>query len=272
MSKNCWSLAVATAAILAPATAASAQTDPDDPFTGLYIGVHAGLNRGDFDIGARTVTRPSEIVPGAEEGDPDIVIPASNETIEAQGLNTGIKPIGGGQIGFNVASRSFLFGVEADISYSSADATDTQLITETVDPEGDIPPRLLTSDIDIDAQLSGSARLRAGIRQQDLVYYVTGGIAAARLETTSTGTTSVLEGDAGVRAVTASDEATLTGYTAGLGALGWFGGGAIGGIELRYTDYGSKTFDIAGTTDTPIVPTEIGLTSLQLLIRMSYRF
>lgn len=272
IKKSIWALSAGIVTIFVSATATQAETNPDDPFTGLYIGVHGGLSRGSFDIGARTVTRPSETVPGEAMGDPPIVIPASSETIDALSPNTGIKPIGGGQIGFNVASRTVLFGIEADVSYSSADATDTQLLTEEVGAAAGIPPRLLSSDLNINAELSASARVRAGIRQQDLVYYVTGGIAAARIDVTSTGSTSVLNGEAGVRTVTASDEATHTGYTAGLGVLGWFGGGAIGGLELRYSDYGSKTYDIAGTSDTPIVPTEIGLSNLQLLIRMSYRF
>lgn len=262
------------AAILAaiPVSGAQAEVDDSDPFSGFYVGVHVGGSRGTFSIGERTVTRPSETVPGEDAGDPDIVIPASSQVIPRQSEGTGIKPLAGGQLGFNIATRSMLFGVEAEAQLSTADATSSLTIVEEVDADSDIPPRQLASEVIVDPQYTGSVRLRAGMRQQDLVYFVTGGIAAARVDVDSTGTTLVANGDAGTRTVTASDSATLTGWTGGVGILGWFGGHAIGGVELRYTDYGSKTYDVAGTVDTPTVPTEIGFTDIQLLIRMNYLF
>lgn len=262
----------AIAATLAPASAVHAQTDPDDPFTGFYVGVHAAISRGTFDIGDRTVTRPAESVPGDDEGDPPIVIPASSDTIAGASANTGFSPIAGGQIGFNIASRRMLFGVEADLSYASGSATNSTIAVEDVSSGSTLPPRTLTSDIALNPEFTGSARLRVGLRQQDLVYFVTGGLAAARVDSTSTGTTSAPNSDAGVRTVTASDRNTHMGYTAGIGALGWFGGNAIGSVELRYADYGSESYAIAGTADTPTAATEIGLTAFQLLVRLSYRF
>ncbi|MBC7985621.1 MAG: outer membrane beta-barrel protein [Sphingomonadaceae bacterium] len=269
--KTCLASA-ALAATLVPLTGAQAETDPDDPFTGFYVGVNVGLSRGSFSIGERTVTRPSETVPGDDEGDPPIVIPASPVTLAQESATTGISPVVGGQIGFNFASRSMLFGIEAEANYASGGGTSSIVSVEDLADDSTLPERTLTSDIALDPEFSGSARLRVGLRQQDLVYFVTGGIAAARVETTSTGTTFAPNGEAGIRTVTASDRATHTGFTGGVGALGWFGAGALGSVELRYTDYGSQTHGIAGTVDTPIVATNIGMTAIQLMIRMSYRF
>ena len=266
-------LAVSALAIAAafPVTGAQAEVDPDDPFTGVYIGIHAGLGRQSFSIGERTVTRPAETVPGANAGDPDIVIPAAPETIPSDSVNSGISLFGGGQIGANYATRSMLIGVEADISYHQGGGTSSQTIQE--EPfNDDVAGRVLGSEVNVDAELSGSVRLRAGLRQQDLVYYATAGIAAARVDVTSSGATSVASGVDGIRTVTATDRNTHTGWTAGLGILGWFGGGAIGGIEVRYSDYGSQTYDLAGTVDTPTVPTDIGVSALELFVKMNYLF
>lgn len=267
-----WIASAALAATIAPSSGARAQTDPDDPFTGPYIGVNAGLTQGSFSIGERTVTRPAETIPGDDDDDPDLVIPATSQVIPSENASTGIGPIVGAQLGFNVASRSMLFGIEGDFTYSTGSGSTSQILVEEIAAGNTNPARTLTSDVSAEAEFTGSARLRVGLRQQDLVYFVTGGLAAARIDTVSQGSSFVTGGVDGIRASLASDRATHIGYTGGIGVLGWFGGNAIGGVELRYTDYGTKTHDIAGSETTPLAQTEIGLTSLQLLFRMSYRF
>lgn len=272
MSKKTICISVACAAALAfPVTAVSAETNARDPFSGVYAGIFGGLTRGNISIGSRTVTRPEETVPGATASDPDIILPAAPETIPGDSGNTGISLLGGGQIGFNYATRDMLFGIEVDAAITSAGKSfDASIVESVVDTT--TPARLLTSRVSTDVDYTGSARVRVGMRQQDLVYYASAGLAAARMSVDSTASTSVTDGVDGTRTVTASDSATHMGWTAGAGILGWFGGNALGGIELRYSDYGSKTYDVAGTTDTPTVPTTVGLTDIQLLVRMSYRF
>lgn len=274
MAKTSYLIAAAAMAAAAlPVSGARAETDPNDPFTGFYIGLNAGLSRGSASIGGRTVTRPSETVPGEEETDPPIVIPASSETIPSDSASTGIGLIGGGQVGFNYATRTMLIGIEADVEYTGSSAVSDLAITETLDEGSTLPARLLTSTVTTDIDYTGSVRIRGGLRQQDLVYYATAGIAAARLSVTSTGSTSVTDGEDGTRTVTVDGgSATHMGWTGGVGILGWFGAHAIGGIELRYSNYGSKTYDLAGTVDTPSVPTDISLSDLQFLVRMSFRF
>lgn len=262
--------AIAIAAAI-PATGASAQ-EADDAFNGLYVGVHGGMGRHSYSIGDRVVTRPAETVPGANAGDPPVVIPASSETIPSQSENSGIQPFGGGQIGFNFANDDFLIGLEADVSVGLFDAVSDIAIIEESSGTGGPPSRTLTSMVAMDTEYSGSVRLRAGLRQQDLVYYGTAGLAAARVGVSSTGTTSVANGVDGTRSVSASESQTHSGWTAGAGILGWFGGGVIGGLEARYTNFGSKTYDLAGTVDTPTVPTSIGVSSLELRVRLNYVF
>lgn len=264
------SLAALVAAAF-PASGAFAQ-EADDAFNGLYVGVHAGMGRHSYSIGDRTVTRPAETVPGATAAAPPVVIPAASETVPGENANSGIQPFGGGQIGFNVTGDDFLFGIEGDVSIGVFDGLSDQTIVEERPSGSTLPARQLTSRVAVDTEYSGTVRLRAGLRQQDLVYYGTAGLAAARLGVSSTGTTSVANGAAGTRSVSASESQTHTGWTAGAGVLGWFGGGVIGGLEARYTDFGSKTYDLAGTVDTPTVPTEIGLSGIELVVRLNYVF
>lgn len=270
--KSVFLAAASFAALAVPATGAAAETSARDPFSGLYAGIHAGMTRGTISLGARTVTRPEETVPGATANDPDIVLPAADATIPRDSGGSGLSLLGGGQIGFNYATQDILFGIEVDASLTTAGTNyEAQLIEEvTGDPAP--PARLLTSNVSADIDYSGSARVRVGMRNEDLVYFVTAGLAAAHVSVDSTGNTLVQDGVDGTRTVTASDSANHMGWTGGAGILGWFGGHALGSIELRYSNYGSKTYDVAGTADTPTVPTRVGLSDIQLLVRMSYRF
>lgn len=263
--------AVLSICALVPVSGVSAQ-EADDAFNGLYIGVHAGMGRHSYSIGDRTVTRPAETVPGEDDGDPPIVIPASSETIPGQSENSGIQPFGGGQLGFNFANDEMLFGIEADISVGLMDAVSDVSVVEEVASDSTVPARTLTSRVVMETEYSGTLRFRAGLRQQDLVYYGTAGLAAARVGVSSVGTTFVADGADGTRSVAASESQTHTGWTAGAGVLGWFGGGVIGGIEARYTDFGSKSYDLAGTVDTPSTPTDIGLNAIEVLVRVNYAF
>lgn len=259
------------AALAVPVAPAAAETNARDPFSGVYVGIYGGFIRGNISVGSRTVTRPSETIPGATAADPDTVIAASPETIPSDSGNTGISLQGGGQIGFNYATQNILFGIEVDAAITSANRASDISVPEEV-ATATTPVRQLSSQVVTDIDYAGSARVRVGMRNEDVVYYLSAGLAAARVSVDSTGATAVVNGVDGTRTVTASDSATHMGWTGGIGMLGWFGGNALGGLELRYSNYGSKTYDIAGTVDTPTTPTSIGLSDIQLLVRMSYRF
>ncbi|MCA1748975.1 MAG: hypothetical protein LC634_05390 [Sphingomonadales bacterium] len=256
---------------LIPVSGVSAQ-EADDAFNGFYVGVHAGMGRHSYSIGDRVVMRPAETVPGVGADDPSVVIPAESETIPSQSENSGIQPFGGGQIGFNFASDDMLFGVEADVSMGVFDAVSDVTVVEDVASGSTVPARALTSQLAIETEYSGSLRFRAGMRQQDLVFFGTAGLAAARIGVSSTGTTLVANGADGTRSVSASESQTHTGWTAGAGVLGWFGGGVIGSVEARYTSLGSKSYALAGTVDTPTVPTDIGMSGIELVVRLNYAF
>lgn len=81
----------------------------------------------------------------------------------------------GGQVGYNWTRCNALFGVELDGSWTSVEAS-TRLVN--------VPGVL--ADITSRVHGVGTARGRAGVVVDNLLLYVTGGIATARIETTWT--------------------------------------------------------------------------------------
>lgn len=121
--------------------------------------------------------------------------------------------LGGAFGGFNMQSGQFVYGGEADINYNSLDGSNGTLSSR--------------------ARVDGSLRARAGVAvNDDILVYGTAGVAGER-QRLSDGTNS--------------DTNLLVGYTVGAGTDIKLTEQVFARGEYRYTDYGSKTFNLGGT-------------------------
>jgi outer membrane immunogenic protein len=111
--------------------------------------------------------------------------------------------LAGGQVGYNWASCHTVFGVEADGQWASPRAT-TQLVPNTPGVNVNISSRF-------DGLVTG--RLRTGIALDNLLIYLTGGIAGVHTQTTwtSVGLPAALPGVLGVADFTEWRAAWVTG-------------------------------------------------------------
>ena len=123
--------------------------------------------------------------------------------------------IGGAFGGFNFQSGQFVYGLEGDVNVSGVKGSNVGVETAS--------------------RYDGSLRARAGMAvTDDILIYGTAGGAAERLRVT----------DAAVPGARASK--TMTGYTVGAGVDARLTDQVFARAEYRYTDYGSKTFDLPG--------------------------
>jgi outer membrane immunogenic protein len=161
-------------------------------WNGFYGGVHAGGLWLDGDLIA---------TPGG------VLTPASGNGF-----------IGGLVAGYNWQfSRNWVFGIEVDGGWSSANATAT------------VPgPGIVTSDLKWNAHV----RARLGYAMDRTLLFVAGGLAIAEVEQF-----------APAGAATVSN--TLTGYSIGAGIDYAFAPRWIGRVEYLFDDYGSKTYNYA---------------------------
>jgi outer membrane immunogenic protein len=116
---------------------------------------------------------------------------------------------GGAYTGYNWENNNVVYGVEADLGYSGADATRRGVETKN--------------------EFNGSVRGRLGYDFNPFLVYGTAGVAAGRIKASD---------------ATSSDSATGVGWTAGVGAEAPIASNVTARVEYRYTDYGSKGFDL----------------------------
>jgi outer membrane immunogenic protein len=128
---------------------------------------------------------------------------------------------GGGQIGYNLQSGNFVYGVEADFNYVSNKASVTH-VTAFIVPS-------LTSTTKLDWM--GTVRGRLGVALSPTLIYVTGGWAFAHFEDTVTapGITTP-----------ANVSKTYSGWTAGGGIEHMFARNWTAKIEALFADFGKS--------------------------------
>ena len=120
--------------------------------------------------------------------------------------------LGGVFGGFNMQNGQFVYGGEADVNYSGIDGSNAGQNAR--------------------ARIDGSLRARAGVAlNDDVLVYGTAGVAAERLRVDVPGV--------------GRDTNMMLGYTVGVGTDVKLTEEVFARGEYRYTDYGSKTFDIA---------------------------
>jgi outer membrane immunogenic protein len=120
---------------------------------------------------------------------------------------------GGVYGGYNMQSGQIVYGGETDLNYSGVDSKNGARKAE----QG----------------LNGSLRARVGVDLNPVLLYGTAGVAATNAE---------------MKDATTKADKTLLGWTAGAGAEAFVTNNITARVEYRYSDYGSKNFNLGSGT------------------------
>jgi outer membrane immunogenic protein len=218
-------LLAAAASVALGISGGAAQATPFD-WSGIYFGVHGGMESGDA-TGSAGISGlfTACVFVCLVEDDPYAV--DAQETYRAQGA------FGGAQIGADFVNNSFLLGVVGDFSWSGMSGDGT-LAGITIFDKYD----LWTADIATDVKWTSTIRARAGmIGNQNTLAYVTGGLAIANVDSTLGYTffpgSSLELGESTV------NNTTRYGWTVGAGLEHPLTENVTIGLEYLYTDLGS---------------------------------
>jgi outer membrane immunogenic protein len=208
MNKFVWMASCVFAASLGAQAAAAGD------WSGVYIGGHVGGAFGDVDW---------TNVSNASTGDMDLT-PGETISQEPDGI------LGGAQLGYNLQFTNWLVGIE--LSGSALDFDDTTSNPNTA------PEEYVTSEL----EWLATAAARFGWTWQDSLFYLKGGYAAGKVNTSHIDPGA---GEDGVADSYSTDE-THSGWVAGAGLEHQIGDGVSIGLEYNYIDLGSQ--DHSGIT------------------------
>jgi outer membrane immunogenic protein len=236
------------APIMAPVAA------PIYNWSGCYIGGNAGgkwaSTRDDVNIGAVT-------------GSPAVTSSFDRATASSF--------IGGGQIGCNMQSGNWVFGLEGDADWHRWSTTRVQPVT--------LPPLVVGDVFDVSSDWQASARGRIGYAFDRTLLYLTGGAAFTNVQV---GTFfPVFVGSVVFPASAATDTKTLFGATLGAGIEYALSNNWSVGVEGRYSWYGTHTFSGGTVAAIPAVgggflfapaTQTLKIETLEVTGRLNYRF
>lgn len=259
-------------AVLLASTATSvfaADLSPAQPFSrppvmaydwsGPYVGIHAGYGWGsENDNQSRYFGGGAPTGGGGTIGGGVIIIGGVNVTnvgsIMADKFNVD-GFVGGAHAGYNYQINQFVLGIEGDVDYS--DIKGRHIFNGSVG----------TGSLSLDSKWQASARLRAGYAFDNLLIYATGGIATGSAELSTAGyKLLVIDNNWYLRRIRGSSSEIHIGWTAGAGVEYAFAENWIGRAEVRYTDFGKKTYD------TPLGPVKSGWDQTTATLGVSYKF
>jgi outer membrane immunogenic protein len=248
------SIGVASAADLTMPVKAPIAPPPYN-WTGFYIGINGGYSWGRADMDF-TITG----VPGGSV---------------SQDLNGWL---GGGQIGYNWQSGTWVFGVEADIQGTGQDGT-FGFTTATVCPAiaiARLPCATGTGSLEQKLPWFGTVRARLGITPWDRwLIYVTGGLAYGEVET-----------NAGFSSATAFPGGPIIGtvstaFSSSTTQVGWTVGGGVewalweswtAKLEYLYMDLGTVNNSFAAVGPFTTITTSSRITDNIFRGGLNYRF
>ncbi|HEY6256994.1 MAG TPA: outer membrane protein [Xanthobacteraceae bacterium] len=228
---------------------------PPYSWTGFYIGLNGGYSWG------RSGT--DFLITG---------VPAGSTAQNMDGW------LGGGQIGYNWQSGTWLLGVEADIQATGQNGT-LNLTTPTSCPVaiGVILP-CTTGSASIEQKLPwfGTLRARVGVTPSaSWLLYVTGGLAFGEVDTTATFTSATAFAGGLVLASTttaANSNTTKAGWVIGGGVEWTISGPWTAKLEYLYMDLGTVSTSFAGPAPFTLVATNSRITDNILRVGVNYRF
>ena len=285
--------AMAAGALFLAAAPAAGQESGN--WSGFYAGVEGGGVRERLSVRATDlVTQYTNInPPGAE---PLTIVPGTVASFAARGRDTSL--LYGGVAGFQFESGRAVFGIEGDVRAGGASVVAASTVQ--------LPLTILASASTLSlgreakTRYQWSLRTRLGYDAGSTLFYATGGLAGAHVRLRADNSYTIPAGNAGNPLqpfpaqgpflVTARETRDLLGWTAGIGVEQRVGPHLRLGLEARYSDYGSKTFDLANAAQTnagtpapaPFTaisgegaypgPTRVRLTAAQIAVRATFAF
>jgi outer membrane immunogenic protein len=199
--------------------AAPIQTVQPISWTGFYVGVHAGYSWGRW--GGDLTYDPG--------GGPIEVFDPAHRTIDAHGS------LAGGQIGFNYQLNWFVFGLEADASWTNLKGSGS-FNTAPGDFNWAIETRL---------DWFGTVRGRAGVAVDNFLFYATGGVAFGQSKANLVVTDVI---PCCLNTAVASANESDVGWTVGGGVEWMYSRNWSVKAEYLYVDLGSADYHFVGTT------------------------
>jgi outer membrane immunogenic protein len=163
----------------------------------------------------------------------------------------------GGTVGVNMQSGQIVLGLEAD-GASSWIKESTIGTSPTFGNCAGAPPRCFAN-----LQALATLRGRAGLAMDNVLPYVTGGLAVGSLHGE--------EGDIAANGAFGAGTTTVVGWTAGVGIEAMFNGNWSAKAEYLYVDFGNRAVfndNIGGV----IVPESLRFTANILRVGLNYRF
>jgi outer membrane immunogenic protein len=186
-------------------------------WTGYYVGVNAGYGFSrDREI-QTTGQVPANVATVADGARPPFV------NLDPSGF------IGGGQIGYNWQTGSWVFGIEADLQYSDINEEINVVTT------GVAFPGVRNNTFRQELEYFGTVRGRLGIAWDRTLIYGTGGLAYGSIKNSAD---FFGPQPANVRQFTGSVDKTEIGYTVGGGLEHAFGSNWSAKVEYLYYDLG----------------------------------
>lgn len=241
----CFSLPAAAADLAArPYVKAPAYVQPIYDWSGFYVGAHVGYAWGD------------------EHDNLSEVVGANADKFNVDGF------LGGIHAGYNWQSNKFVFGIEGDFDGSGVRGS------QAFD---DSPRSTLRSigSLSLKNNWQASLRARAGIAENNWLLYVTGGVAFADVDSNLSIYNLNPTACEGVCVIgpgfQSSANQTLVGYTVGIGSEYAFSRNWTGRVEVRYTDFGSETFNLVDNVGNAL-PTRVRFDQVNATLGLSYRF
>lgn len=210
----------------------------DNPFNGVYLGIHAGYTQAETDESFHAWADAWSIDPYAFDG------------LNADGTLTNTLTGGslGGQVGVNyVLGQGLVIGGEVSVDWANIQGSTTDFtIIGSPECNCNIEGGEFTSTI----KSLGSAELRIGYATNLFMVYGTAGLALANIDWTDR-----IGGESadGIWDLTASASGTRRGYTVGVGGAVMVMPDVALNLQYNYTNYGSADVSSEGTltTDSP---------------------
>lgn len=215
-------------------------------WSGFYVGAHIGYAWGDEhdNLSANTL------------------VPAPVDRFGVSGV------IGGVHAGYNWQAGRYVLGLEGDFDGSGIKGSKAFDVLNSAGVYQSIGALGFKSD------WQASIRARAGYAVDNWLLYVTGGVAFAGAKSTlsvATQNITACEGICVFSPTGSSDSGTLTGWTIGIGGEYALSRNWIARAEVRYTDFGSKTFQLSDDFG-GIMPTRVRFDETHATLGISYKF
>lgn len=208
-------------------------TKPSFDWTGFYVGVNAGYNWGQLDTSDNSVTTTGPLVGLGEGTFAPTIFPGGDRSTSVDGW------LGGAQIGYNRQMGAWVLGIEADFQGSDFEDSDSFL--------GSVAGPYYETASEINA--FGTVRGRVGYAFDNVLLFVTGGLAGAESEAHLAIQGGVPGAFTGPRFSDSQSE-TMLGYAVG-GGLEWAIANSAWSLKAEYlhVDFGSEryAFSFAGT-------------------------